>query len=76
MGDHTETDNVSVWNGFNSDSLGLDSFTRLNLASFLAIIRGIGTSMVRRWISLPNSIKSRIPQEYKTMLENKNWELR
>ena len=76
VGDHTETDNVSVWNGFNSDSLGLGSFTRLNLASFLAIIRGIGTNRVRRWISLPNSIKSRIPQEYKTMLENKNWELR
>ena len=76
VGDHTETDNVSVWNGFTSDSLGLDSFTRLNLASFLAIIRGIGTNRVRRWISLPNSIKSMIPQEYKTMLENKNWELR
>ena len=76
VGDHTETDNVSVWNGFNSDSLDLGSFTRLNLASFLAIIRGIGTNRVRRWISLPNSIKSMIPQEYKTMLENKNWELR
>ena len=76
VGDHTETDNVSVWNGFNSDNLGLGSFTRLNLASFLAIIRGIGTNRVRRWISLPNSIKSMIPQEYKTMLEDKNWELR
>ena len=75
VGDHTETDNVSVCNGFNSDSLGLGSFTRLNLASFLAIIRGIGTNRVRRLISLPNSIKSMIPQEYKTMLENKNWEL-
>ena len=76
VGDHTETDNVSVWNGFNSDSLDLDNFTRLNLASFLAIFRGVGTNRVRRRISLPNSIKSRIPQEYKTMLENKNWELR
>ena len=75
VGDHTETDNVSVWNGFNSDNLGLGGFTQLNLASFLAIFRGVGTNRVRRWISLPNSIKSMIPQEYKTMLENKNWEL-
>jgi len=75
VGDHTETDNVSIWNGFTSNSLSLDG-VQLNLASILAIIRGVGTSRVRRKLILHmNFDKSRIPQEYKTMLENKNWEL-
>ena len=79
VGDHTETDNVSVFNGFTEtagSSISIAHLTSLNLASILAIIRGLGTNRTRRRLTLPQSIdKSRIPQEYKTMLVNKNWEL-
>ena len=76
VGDHTETDNVSVFNGFNTDNFDIRNLTLLNLASILAIIRGLGISRTRRRFFLPSGFdKSRIPQEYKTMLENKNWEL-
>nr|DAR10921.1 MAG TPA: protein of unknown function DUF285 [Caudoviricetes sp.] len=76
VGDHTETDNVSVFNGFNTDNFDIRNLTLLNLASILAIIRGLGISRTRRRFLLPSGFdKSRIPQEYKTMLENKNWEL-
>ena len=79
VGDHTETDNVSVFNGFtenNSTSIRISNLVNLNLASILAIIRGLGTNRTRKRLTLPSGFdKSRIPQEYKTMLENKNWEL-
>ena len=80
VGDHVETDNVSVFNGFTengSNSISISNLVNLNLASILAIIRGLGTNRTRKNLTLPNGFdKSRIPQEYKTMLENKNWELR
>ena len=76
VGDHTETDNVSVFNGFNNVEFNIANLVNLNLASILAIIRGLGTNRARKRFVLPQSFdKSRIPQEYKTMLENKNWEL-
>ena len=78
VGDHTEMDNVSVFNGFTetSSSISIAHLVNLNLASILAIIRGLGTNRTRKRLTLPQSIdKSRIPQEYKTMLVNKNWEL-
>lgn len=76
VGDHTETDNVSVFNGFNNIEFNLSSLVNLNLASILAIIRGLGTNRDRRRFVLPRGFdNSRIPQEYKTMLVNKNWEL-
>ena len=76
VGDHTETDNVSVFNGYNSTEFNISNLGSLNLASILAIIRGLGTNRARkRFVLSSNFDKSRIPQEYKTMLENKNWEL-
>ena len=76
VGDHTETDNVSVFNGYSSTEFNISNLRSLNLASILAIIRGLGTNRARkRFILSRNFDKSRIPQEYKTMLENKNWEL-
>ena len=76
VGDHTETDNVIVFNGYNSTDINLNNLTSLNLASILAIIRGLGTNRSKRRFNTPNGFdNSRIPQEYKTMLENKNWEL-
>ena len=76
VGDHTETDNVSVFNGYNSTELDISNLRSLNLASILAIIRGLGTNRARKRFVLSRDFdKSRIPQEYKTMLENKNWEL-
>ena len=78
VGDHTETDNVSVFNGFTETAsrISIAHLVNLNLASILAIIRGLGTNRTRKRLTLPHSIdKSRIPQEYKTMLVNKNWEL-
>ena len=76
VGDHTETDNVSVFNGYSSTEFNISNLGSLNLASILAIIRGLGTNRDRkRFVLSRNFDKSRIPQEYKTMLENKNWEL-
>ena len=76
VGDHTETDNVSVFNGINNIEFNITNLTSLNLASILAIIRGLGTNRTKRKFMLSQSFdKSRIPQEYKTMLVNKNWEL-
>ena len=76
VGDHTETDNVSVFNGYNSTEFNISNLGSLNLASILAIIRGLGTNRARKRFVLSHGFdKSRIPQEYKTMLENKNWEL-
>ena len=76
VGDHTETDNVSVFNGYNSTEFNISNLGSLNLASILAIIRGLGTNRARKRFVLSRDFdKSRIPQEYKTMLENKNWEL-
>ena len=76
VGDHTETDNVSVFNGYSSAEFNISNLGSLNLASILAIIRGLGTNRARKRFVLSSDFdKSRIPQEYKTMLENKNWEL-
>ena len=77
VGDHNETDDVSVFNGYNSGEFNCMYYRRnLNLASILAAIRGVGTNNNNRKFKLPIGFdKSRIPQEYKTMLENKNWEL-
>ena len=76
VGDHTEMDNVSVFNGFNNVDFNFTNLTSLNLASILAIIRGLGTNRTKRKFMPSQSFdKSRIPQEYKTMLVNKNWEL-
>ena len=77
VGDHNETDDVSVFNGYNSGEFNCMYYRKnLNLASILAAIRGVGTNNNKRKFKLPVGFdKSRIPQEYKTMLENKNWEL-
>ena len=76
VGDHTEADNVSVFNGYNSTDFDIRNVVNLNLASILATIRGLGTNRTKRKFFTPQGFdKSRIPQEYKTMLENKNWEL-
>ena len=77
VGDHNETDDVSVFNGYNSGEFNCMYYRKnLNLASILAAIRGVGTNNNKRKFKLPIDFdKSRIPQEYKTMLENKNWEL-
>ena len=77
VGDHNETDDVSVFNGYNSGEFNcMYNRKNLNLASILAAIRGVGTNNNKRKFKLPVGFdKSRIPQEYKTMLENKNWEL-
>ena len=76
VGDHMETDNVSVFNGYSSTEFNISNLGSLNLASILAIIRGLGTNRARKRFVLSSDFdKSRIPQEYKTMLENKNWEL-
>ena len=77
VGDHTETDNISVFNGYNSTDFDIRNVVNLNLASILATIRGLGTNRTKRKFFTPQGFdKSMIPQEYKTMLENKNWELR
>ena len=77
VGDYTETDDVSVFNGYNSGEFNCMYFRKnLNLASILAAIRGVGINNNKRKFKLPIGFnKSIIPQEYKTMLENKNWEL-
>ena len=77
VGDHNETDDVSVFNGYNSGEFNCMYYRKnLNLASILAAIRGVGTNNNKRKFKLPIGFdKSRIPQEYKIMLENKNWEL-
>ena len=77
VGDHNETDDVSVFNGYNSGEFNCMYHRRnLNLASILAAIRGVGINRTKRRFVLPQGFdKSRIPQEYKTMLVNKNWEL-
>ena len=77
VGEHTETDNISVFNGYIRTDFDLTPNINLNLASILASIRGLGTNTTtrRKFIPPRGFDKSRIPQEYKTMLENKNWEL-
>ena len=77
VGDHTEEDNVSVYNGYNNGDFDCMLYrVNLNLASILAAIRGVGINRTKKKFILPQGFdKSRIPQEYKTMLVNKNWEL-
>ena len=77
VGDHTEEDNVSVYNGYNNGDFDCMLYSvNLNLASILAAIRGVGINRTKKKFILPQGFdKSRIPQEYKTMLVNKNWEL-
>ena len=84
VGNHTETDNVRLFigykglkTGYSTDTLlNLSDSPRINLATVNAIIRGVGSSPDRKLtLILPEPVKSQVTEEYKKILESKNWEI-
>lgn len=84
VGNHTETDNVRLFigykglkTGYSTDTLlNLSDSPRINLATVNAIIRGVGSSPDRKLtLILPEPVKSQVTEEYKKILESKNWKI-
>lgn len=73
VGNHTETDNVRLFIGYNLSDLTLRDAPYINLATVNAVIRGVASSTIKRKLYLPDPVKSQVTDEYKTILENKNW---
>lgn len=85
VGNHTETDNVRLFIGFKGGDSGYSAGSQLNLmdspkinlATVNAIIRGVASSPNRKLtLILPKSVKSQVTEEYKKILESKNWEIK
>lgn len=75
VGNHTETDNVRFFIDYKNTNIEFMGSPRINIATINAVIRGVTNSSTRRLLSLPESVKSQVTQEYKTLLESKNWEI-
>lgn len=84
VGNHTETDNVRLFIGYKGLKTGYTTDTllylsdspRINLATVNAIIRGVGSSPDRKLtLILPEPVKSQVTEEYKKILESKNWKI-
>ena len=73
VGNHTETDNVRLFIGRKDYNIDLRGNTNLNLATINAVIRGVASSTIKRTLYLPEPVKSQVTEEYKRILENKNW---
>ena len=75
VGNHTETDNVRLLIG-RSKSLNISELLRINLATVNAIIRGVASSPDKKLtLILPEPVKSQVTEEYRKILEYKNWEI-
>lgn len=75
VGNHTETDNVRLFIGRSKD-INISVLSKINLATVNAIIRGVGSSPDKKLtLTLPEPVKSQVTDEYKKILESKNWEL-
>lgn len=75
VGNHTETDNVRLFIGRSKD-INISSLLKINLATINAIIRGVGSSPDKKLtLTLPEPVKSQVTEEYKKILEYKNWEI-
>lgn len=73
VGNHTETDNVRLFIGY-SKSLNISGLPKINLATVNAIIRGVASSPDKKLIlALPEPVKSQVTDEYRKILESKNW---
>lgn len=76
VGNHTETDNVRLFIGY-SKSLNISDLPKINLATVNAIIRGVASSPDKKLIlALPEPVKSQVTEEYRKILESKNWEIK
>ncbi|MBF1400171.1 leucine-rich repeat protein [Prevotella histicola] len=75
VGNHTETDNVRLFIGRSKD-INISSLLRINLATINAIIRGVGSSPDKKLtLTLPEPVRSQVTEEYRKILEYKNWEI-
>lgn len=75
VGNHTETDNVRLFIGRSKD-INISSLLKINLATINAIIRGVGSSPDKKLtLTLPEPVKSQVTEEYRKILEYKNWEI-
>lgn len=75
VGNHTETDNVRLFIGRSKD-INISVLSKINLATVNAIIRGVASSPDKKLtLTLPEPVKSQVTDEYKKILESKNWEL-
>ena len=84
VGNHTETDNVRLFieykggdSAYSAGSqLNLMDSPKINLATVNAIIRGVASSPDRKLtLILPEPVKSQVTEEYKKILESKNWKI-
>lgn len=75
VGNHTETDNVRLFINYDFTSINFKYCPKINLATINAVIRGVGRGDRRIAISLPEPVKSQVTEEYKKILESKNWEI-
>lgn len=75
VGNHTETDNVRLFIGRSKD-INISVLSKINLATINAIIRGVGSSPDKKLtLYLPEPVKSQVTEEYRKILESKNWEI-
>lgn len=75
VGNHTETDNVRLFIGRSKD-INISVLSKINLATVNAIIRGVGSSPDKKLtLTLPEPVKSQVTEEYRKILEYKNWEI-
>lgn len=74
VGNHTETDNVILFRG-NSSAVDFRSNPKINLATVNAVIRGVERSYRTLPLFLPEPVKSQVTEEYKKILESKNWKI-
>lgn len=76
VGNHTETDNVRLFINYKSTSINFKYCPKINLATINAVIRGVGSSPDRELtLILPEPVKSQVTEEYKKILESKNWKI-
>ena len=76
VGNHTETDNVRLFINHDFTSINFSNSPRINLATVNAIIRGVASSPDRKLsLILPKSVISQVTDEYRKILESKNWKI-
>lgn len=78
VGNHTETDNVRLFIGYDGGSyeIYMEFFSnpKINLATINALIRGVASPYGRKiTLHLPEPVKSQVTKEYRKILEYKNW---
>ena len=77
VGNHTETDNVRLYIDYNDDNIDFRSNPKINLATINAVIRGVARNWRKRLnLYLPEPVKSQVTEEYRKILESKNWEIK